>query len=152
MIKPTNNTNEYKELLEMLSNLSKPSNDQTKSDSALVSVVVNLLFKLVESADGSKPIHSGVKCGNCGTTNIRGNRFHCVNCVDFDLCESCERNSIEIHDKTHVFLKINSPLPLPQTIPNVDRSQALLPVLYLEKKKKRKKRKNRNTKFWNLLR
>lgn len=34
------------------------------------------------------------------------------NCVDFDLCEACNKNTR--HNSQHVFLKINRPLPQQQ--------------------------------------
>ncbi|KAL6055222.1 Next to BRCA1 gene 1 protein [Balamuthia mandrillaris] len=66
--------------------------------------------------------HIGITCDNCGQCPIRGNRFKCGNCDDFDLCEACEAN--HNHRGDHLFIKIRRPLPS-----NPPRG-ALLPDLY----------------------
>lgn len=40
---------------------------------------------------------------------IRGIRYRCANCVDFDLCEHCE--ALDSHPKTHLFYKVRIPAP-----------------------------------------
>lgn len=54
---------------------------------------------------------------------IRGVRYKCANCVDFDLCEMCE--GANSHINTHVFLKIRIPIP-----PLANPRSALLPAIY----------------------
>ncbi|CAO0797914.1 unnamed protein product [Mucor circinelloides] len=54
---------------------------------------------------------------------IRGVRYKCANCVDFDLCEMCE--GANSHVNTHVFLKIRIPIP-----PLANPRSALLPAFY----------------------
>ncbi|ELR19828.1 EF hand domain containing protein [Acanthamoeba castellanii str. Neff] len=70
----------------------------------------------------NQTVHRGIICGDCGDI-IRGIRYMCANCADFDLCETCEAK--ESHYKTHVFLKIRIPIPALAIPPG-----ALLPVLY----------------------
>lgn len=41
------------------------------------------------------------------TTKIRGIRFHCQNCADFDFCEKCKVTSDATHPN-HEFDKIGS--------------------------------------------
>lgn len=52
----------------------------------------------------SKEIHSGVTCDGCNAYPIRGDRYKCMVCEDFDLCENCENNGS--HDETHAMLKM----------------------------------------------
>ena len=47
--------------------------------------------------------HKGINCSNCQRTNIKFERFHCLNCDNYDLCIECF--SAEIHrDKNHCFI------------------------------------------------
>lgn len=54
-------------------------------------------------------VHHGVTCDECGSHPIKGPRYHCNNCPDFDLCETCEAK--DSHLRTHVFTKIKVPAP-----------------------------------------
>lgn len=54
-------------------------------------------------------VHRGITCNGCDEKPIRGTRWHCANCVDFDLCSSCEATNS--HTRTHVFYKIRVPAP-----------------------------------------
>jgi len=53
-------------------------------------------------------VHPGVVCDGCGES-IRGIRYKCSACPDYDLCATCETKPA-IHDATHVFLKIAKPV------------------------------------------
>ncbi|KAI8809532.1 hypothetical protein BJ742DRAFT_676803 [Cladochytrium replicatum] len=68
-------------------------------------------------------VHRSISCNHCGASPIRGFRFKCSNCVDFDLCESCE--ALNVHYKTHVFVKIRIPIP-----PLANPRNPLVPVIY----------------------
>ena len=54
-------------------------------------------------------IHRGITCNSCDEKPIRGTRWHCANCVDFDLCSTCEATNS--HTRTHIFYKIRVPAP-----------------------------------------
>jgi hypothetical protein len=54
-------------------------------------------------------VHRGVTCNGCDEKPIRGIRWHCANCADFDLCSNCEATNS--HIKTHIFYKIRVPAP-----------------------------------------
>jgi hypothetical protein len=54
-------------------------------------------------------VHRGVTCNGCDEKPIRGTRWHCANCADFDLCSNCEATNS--HIKTHIFYKIRVPAP-----------------------------------------
>ena len=50
----------------------------------------------------NKP-HKGINCSNCQRTNIKFERFHCLNCENYDLCIECF--VAEIHkEKNHFFI------------------------------------------------
>ncbi|KAI8324729.1 EF-hand, partial [Martensiomyces pterosporus] len=53
-------------------------------------------------------IHRGTSCNSCRETPIRGIRYKCAQCHEYDLCETCEAHEVHKH---HVLLKITVPLP-----------------------------------------
>ncbi|CAK7205207.1 hypothetical protein SEUCBS139899_007973 [Sporothrix eucalyptigena] len=72
--------------------------------------IVNLLFRVSEdNARRSAYVHRGCACNACGIVPIRGIRYRCANCADFDLCETCESQGL--HIKTHIFYKVKVPAP-----------------------------------------
>ncbi|TWU76189.1 hypothetical protein ED733_003211 [Metarhizium rileyi] len=72
--------------------------------------IVTLLFRVSEdNARRNGCVHRGCQCNSCGMVPIRGVRYRCANCADFDLCETCESQSV--HTKTHIFYKIKVPAP-----------------------------------------
>ena len=48
--------------------------------------------------------HNGCICNGCGEFPIVGIRYKCVNCKDFDYCQSCYQEKKYIHD--HPFYKL----------------------------------------------
>ncbi|KAI9841187.1 MAG: hypothetical protein M1838_003672 [Thelocarpon superellum] len=72
--------------------------------------VMKLLFHIAEDqARQDGYVHRGISCSSCNVYPLRGTRYRCANCVDFDLCETCE--ALQVHIKTHVFFKIQIPTP-----------------------------------------
>ncbi|KAJ4397425.1 hypothetical protein N0V93_001653 [Gnomoniopsis smithogilvyi] len=72
--------------------------------------IVGLLFRVSEdNARRNAYVHRGCMCNACGLLPIRGIRYRCANCADFDLCETCESQGL--HNKTHVFYKVKVPAP-----------------------------------------
>ncbi|KHN94530.1 EF hand domain protein [Metarhizium album ARSEF 1941] len=72
--------------------------------------IVTLLFRVSEdNARRNGCVHRGCQCNSCGMVPIRGVRYRCANCADFDLCETCEAQGV--HNKTHIFYKIKIPAP-----------------------------------------
>lgn len=88
-----------------------------------------------ESSNLSRPCghDHAVPCSACFQV-ISGSRFLCANCPlthnGFNLCASCEKRSLKLHDPAHFFIKLATPLPV-----SVDRgpyagAASLLPPLY----------------------
>ncbi|KAI9712148.1 MAG: hypothetical protein M1812_006986 [Candelaria pacifica] len=72
--------------------------------------LLNLLYHIAEDqARREGYVHRGVTCNSCGNMPIRGIRYRCANCIDYDLCETCE--AMQIHHKTHLFYKVRIPAP-----------------------------------------
>lgn len=71
---------------------------------------LHLLYRIAEeTARKDGYVHRRVTCNSCNVTPIRGIRYRCSNCADYDLCEICE--SRQIHNKMHLFYKIRIPAP-----------------------------------------
>ncbi|KAK4697442.1 hypothetical protein P7C71_g633, partial [Lecanoromycetidae sp. Uapishka_2] len=87
---------------------SKPDQDNEATNEG--ESLLNLLYRMMEDQaiqDGY--VHRRVTCNSCGAMPIRGVRYRCTNCWDYDLCELCE--GMQIHPKTHLFYKIRIPAP-----------------------------------------
>ncbi|KAL9644648.1 hypothetical protein ABK040_015387 [Willaertia magna] len=55
-------------------------------------------------------VHTQFKCDGCGISPIKGIKYHCCNCNDFDLCEDCYiQNKQQNHyNGTHSFTGIGN--------------------------------------------
>lgn len=90
------------------------------------------LEQLAAAASGtSKPLlglmqrlpglHPQFFCDGCGTRELRGSRFNCLECSDFDLCEGCHElgpragravdHSGRPHERHHRMVELRPPLP-----------------------------------------
>merc|ERR1712227_849270 len=57
-------------------------------------------------ADAELKVHYGVTCDGCENKPVTGNRYKCVVCDDYDLCESCE---VAGRHPGHNMIKITQP-------------------------------------------
>ena len=57
-------------------------------------IPINLLMK---NNTQNNTIHSGVKCISCGALPIKGLRYKCVICNNFNYCEKCKKNLSKEH-------------------------------------------------------
>lgn len=72
--------------------------------------LLGLIYTIAEEqAKKEGYVHRGVTCNSCNTIPIRGIRYRCANCVDYDLCEQCE--ALQMHSRTHLFYKVRIPAP-----------------------------------------
>jgi serine/threonine protein kinase len=49
-------------------------------------------------------IHINTKCNICSIKPIKGLRYKCDSCIEFNLCENCSERSYENHQKNHPLL------------------------------------------------
>jgi fatty acid CoA ligase FadD9 len=70
--------------------------------------------------------HEGIGCDMCRVFPVRGVRWKCAMCPDYDLCSACEPVGCNRHPSSHVFLKIRRPV----TVPAEDTRKAFVPPLY----------------------
>ncbi|KAF8916026.1 hypothetical protein CPB85DRAFT_1291160 [Mucidula mucida] len=54
-------------------------------------------------------IHLGIACDGCGQDPIRGMRYNCKSCTDYDLCGVCRYNQPPGHSKSHRYIRMASP-------------------------------------------
>lgn len=52
------------------------------------------------------PVHHRITCDSCHINPIKGNRYKCTTCLDYDLCEVCKSRGIHPH---HGFVHIVKP-------------------------------------------
>lgn len=68
------------------------------------------LAKIYESKNednkNNENITHNIICNNCYTQNIKGLRFVCAECENFNLCENCEKNNV--HFPNHVLIQYNT--------------------------------------------
>ncbi|KAJ5550768.1 hypothetical protein N7461_005466 [Penicillium sp. DV-2018c] len=57
----------------------------------------------------TRPEEMATSTVDCGAMPIQGIRYRCANCIDYDLCETCE--AMQVHIKTHLFYKVRIPAP-----------------------------------------
>ena len=66
-----------------------------------------------------KKVHAGANCDNCQASPIRGVRYKCSSCVNYDLCENCmslledefpDNRPRVRHNETHIFYRIARPV------------------------------------------
>ena len=84
------------------------TSDVTGTDES--TLLLGLLYAVAaDQARREGFVHRSITCNHCGASPIRGIRFKCANCVDYDLCEGCE--ALDVHPRTHAVLKIRIPIP-----------------------------------------
>lgn len=42
-------------------------------------------------------VHHGVECSVCKVLPIRGKRYKCMICNDFQICQNCENDDVHAH-------------------------------------------------------
>ncbi|KAI0756244.1 hypothetical protein C8Q80DRAFT_1127522 [Daedaleopsis nitida] len=54
-------------------------------------------------------VHNDVRCDYCGKRNIKGTRYKCLECPDYDWCSACMASpkAWEAHTATHAFFPIH---------------------------------------------
>lgn len=87
----------------LLSSLHRPRQDEQKPKEKEE-------IPIPRDSEPQGPVEHPAVCDNCDQT-IRGIRYKCTTCFDYDLCEACEAlNGTEwFHDEVHCFAKMYKP-------------------------------------------
>jgi len=64
-------------------------------------------------------LHEGFYCDGCDASPIQGMRYRCMECHDYDLCESCNAKGNSMHSNLHAMLCIPKALA-PEPIKTID--------------------------------
>jgi len=106
-----------------------PPSEQKGTTTETKSVVVN--YPVAEGLGTSMPLAQrwrGVQCDNCNSSDFPGQRFKCLQCSDYDLCQGCfqlhqmkDSPLGDVHDPSHRFLNMGNA--------SVSRSASPLPAL-----------------------
>ena len=85
-------------------------------------------FHLVakDQAERDSIIHRGITCNSCSSSPVKGIRFKCLNCEDYDICSQCLVH--DTHDSNHIFGRIVVPIP-----PLINPRHILMKPFYLGK-------------------
>ena len=76
-----------------------------------------------DQAEKDAIIHRGITCNSCGSSPVKGTRYKCLNCADYDSCSNCLPN--DKHISNHIFGRITVPIP-----PLINPRDALLKTFY----------------------
>ena len=64
------------------------------------------LYDLSVSMEKQVEAHDGFYCDGCDASPIKGIRFRCLECHDYDLCETCNSKGSALHSNHHPMLVI----------------------------------------------
>ena len=62
----------------------------------------NLKVQKEQLLRADKTVHQAYTCDICDVGPIIGDRYHCIECPDYDLCEECE----EVYGHDHALLRV----------------------------------------------
>lgn len=86
----------------------------TKHEKVLLEMIQAAVEKQVPVAIQQKDVreknltvHPGVTCFSCKSSPLRGTRYMCLTCENFNICEQCELQNQ--HSRTHAMALIHEP-------------------------------------------
>jgi hypothetical protein len=81
----------------------KPKTEELKVLEEIRDILKDIREKPRNSAN--TVVHKGIFCNMCQQQDIRGIRYKCHTCMDYDICEACEVTNIHPHN----FIRIKKP-------------------------------------------
>ena len=83
------------------------------------------LYDISVSMEKQSDLHDGFYCDGCDASPIRGIRFRCLECHDYDLCEACNSKGAAIHNNRHAMLCIPKAL-VPEPVVNTEEKEKVV--------------------------
>ena len=74
-----------------------------------VSMIAEISNLPVECNKKDEVVHQGIKCMLCDMNPIKGIRYQCSQCPDYNLCGNCEEKNYEKKTHPHNFIMIRKP-------------------------------------------
>lgn len=53
------------------------------------------------------PVHLQVRCDGCNISPIKGQRWKCEQCPNFDFCDSCHSKNTHFPNRNHKFRNVD---------------------------------------------
>lgn len=90
--------------------------NQIKNELDLTKNIFIIKQKTYENLSTQNIIHDKIICQHCLTQNIKGIRYLCAECNNYNLCDKCEKQKQHNHPPDHLFLKITNPIDISNNI------------------------------------
>lgn len=85
--------------VEFLSDSLYQLQDQMDVIQSQVDQLMNNKTEVIKNKDNTiNTVHQHVRCDKCNVSPIRGKRYKCLICLDYDHCENCEIEFPHEHD------------------------------------------------------
>lgn len=95
-----------------LSNILQNQINQIQNEFQLkvTSDVLNIKQQQYENRSVQDIYHDNILCQQCLSNNIKGIRYLCAECDNYNICDKCEKQRTHNHPIDHLFLKITKPI------------------------------------------
>ena len=95
-----------------LSNILQSQINQIQNEFQLkvTSDVLNIKQQQYENRSVQDIYHDNILCQQCLSNNIKGIRYLCAECDNYNICDKCEKQRTHNHPIDHLFLKITKPI------------------------------------------
>ena len=83
---------------------------------------------MINQSKGPNYVHKNIRCEKCLIKPIKGIRYKCSECNNYNLCEKCEEENDQepFHDEEHTFIKLRKPVDDKEKIYSYDCSNIIL--------------------------